>query len=154
MASTGTSAVVVAVRADDGHRGGQRRGDRLVEHPLGLGGVDARPARPPPAARSASPGPAGGQGGGDRVGGALAVQLPAVGGLHDARRRALDRDGGVDRRAVDLLGEGLELRPPARCSSALTTGSTSRSEKSVVSRVQGFSGWSSAASTVRLDVQA
>src|SRR4051812_2553726 len=50
------------------------------------------------------------EGRGDRGGRALLVQGPTVGRVDHARRGAVDRDRGVDRGAVHLLGDGLDLR--------------------------------------------
>jgi hypothetical protein len=81
------------------------------------------PWRRRPAARSGCSGRRRGEGGGDRVGGPLAVQRPAVGGVDDARRRAVDGDRGVDRRAVDLAAS-VSIWAASAVSSPVMTGAT------------------------------
>src|SRR3712207_4448210 len=99
-----------AVLAGDRHRRGQGGGDRLVEDALRLLGVD--PHRDDVDRQLDRGGwvPAGGQGGGDRLGGALPVEGAAVGRLHQRRGGVLDGDGGVHRHAVDLGRDGVHLR--------------------------------------------
>ena len=98
-----------AVLADDRDRRGDRRPDRLLQHPLRLGAVHAHRRDLDRQLDRRLRVPTGGQRLGDRVGGALPVQRPPVGGVHHARRGALEGDRGVHRCAVDLRGDGLEL---------------------------------------------